>query len=211
MLAFSYLAKLEPLSSIKMYLDCFHRALKANIEPLYVLVKTANRLIPADKKDEFSQIIAKELEEDIKQLGTRTRENMKEYDKLDTALRTLNDAMQNSRISKGDSEALDDYIDKKNILKYESQRKDFENKLNGLWKYNTIVLRLAANHKEAAVRISVLSAIRDFPAKTNMELLQKLLGDNDEKVRDAAKQVADELEKIKNTPVDKLVSEPKGS
>ena len=135
---------------------------------------------------------------------------MREYDKVDTALRTLNDAIVRDKISKGDSEALNTYIEKQNVVKYESQRETFENMLKNSWQYNPVILRIAAKHKEAAVRRSVLAVIRDYPTASNREILERLLNDSDEGVRNAAKQVAAELEEIKNMPFNELVSEPKG-
>ena len=86
--------------------------------------------------------------------------------------------------------------------------------LEGLFKLLFLLIlfiKILAEHKDPALRRLYIETIRRFATPTNRKILEKLLSDSNEEVRSAAQQVAAELEQIRNTSVDELMYNPKGS
>ena len=204
----TYLARLGPLATEDMYIHCWN--ISKDLQELmggYLL--RALQALPHDKIIPITKEIIKELQSVADQkrqklgLDKNARHYFTEDECVDTAMEYL--------VQAGDKESLQLLLSKhgqgQNDFAIRRIKRFFQNE--NMPDYSLI--EILARNENPMLRILPLEAIRRFPTANNRKILERLLSDSDEQVRNAAQQVAAELEEIKNTQVEELVSEPKGS
>ena len=67
------------------------------------------------------------------------------------------------------------------------------------------LIKMLAESDEPELRLLAMNALKENPTPANRAVLEKLLNDNDQQVREAAEIVASVLEELKNLPVKELL------
>ena len=72
------------------------------------------------------------------------------------------------------------------------------------------LVKMLADAREPELRLLVAGALREHPTPVNRKLLQKLLQDDSEQVREAARRVEAELTKLRETTAARCAAGPDG-
>ncbi|MBN1972798.1 MAG: HEAT repeat domain-containing protein [Sedimentisphaerales bacterium] len=203
-----YLNRLGSLATEEMYVHCW-KITKRDAPLMGGYLQQALIVLPPDKRKPVTNVIVKEL------LGIANKKrqeigldiNAVHYFQEDEPV----DMAREFLVKSGDEESFQWLF-----FKYGRNQKNY---LKGRLEQNVMdkstpehsLIQILAKNEDSELRKLSLEAIRKLSTAANRKILEKLLNDSDEQVRSAAKQVAAELEEIKNTPVSELVSEPKGN
>ncbi|MEJ2646863.1 MAG: HEAT repeat domain-containing protein, partial [Sedimentisphaerales bacterium] len=190
---FYYLVYMEPLPTVEMYVDAW-KGYSEDYSNFQEALRVLDNL-PQEKHDQVIEAIEQSIREDVSQI--------KRFESLDVRNYLLREIKSNhwSRIRTA-----------KDILTgLESNTGEYKPQAVADWLEHDMpdhpLIKMLADANEPALRLLVMGALRENPTPANREILKKLLNDSDEHVRVAAQQVEAELETIKKTVLDELVSE----
>ena len=203
-----YLRRMGSLATEDMYIHCWNLAKKDRRSIIENdLLKVLN-VLPNDKKISVTKVVLKELQDIADQ--ERIKQNMQ----LNTQYYILEDytvvAVKRFLALSGDEQSLEWLLSELNKGQNNNEYKRIKTTFHDENVSQHPLVEILVKSENPTLRVLPLEAIRRFPTAANREVLEQLLNDSDEEVRNAAQQVAAELEEIKNIPVSELVSKPEG-
>lgn len=198
-LQYEYLVRMEPVSTAEMYVDAYRE-----FDGDYGRISEAFRelkALPAPKRELVYTALWQAVEEDVSHVsgwpasdpnGTR-----------DYLLRNLKNTQTKHMLA-------DELI---NDLHSETPRAKPERVKAWLAHEEPEhpLMIMLADDNDPALRVLVLDAIEQHPTPANRQILQKLLADDEEQVRQAARGTSSALEALAAMPLSSLVSRPSGS
>ncbi len=193
-----YLNKLGSLATEDMYMQCW-KISKFDAPLMSGYLLQALRVLPPGKKIPVTKEILKEILEMHEKKTQGIQLDLNSFDDIREFL-----------AKDGDEESLQ-YM----LSKYENHKNYILDSFSRIMQEENTpqypLIGILAKNANPELRLLPLEVIRRFPTPANRKILEQLQDDNNEQVRNAAKQVAAYLEKIKNMPIDELVDEPKGN
>ncbi len=192
---FYYLVNMEPLSTVEMYISSwkgFTQDYTSFSEALSVLDK-----LSSEKHDLVIEAIEQSIKEDVSHIRGLSESDIRNYLLREiksnhwSKIRTARDILKGLESNTGEykPQAVSDWL--------EHDEPDHP------------LIKMLADANEPQLRLIVMGALRENPTPANRAVLKKLLNDSDEQVRSAAKQVALELEQLKETSPAKFATHAK--
>jgi hypothetical protein len=203
-LQFKYLIRMEPLSTIDMYVQCWKK-FNNDYDIFEYAIDGFNRPeIPRIKREQIYSVIVDCINRDVSNIEyDESRRRLREYllQQLRSELLPLEEDEQAKEIF--------------NELRIQSSKYQPENV--AIWLANDEqthpLINMLAEADEPELRLLVMGALREHPIPANRAIMKKLLQDTDKEVRMAAQEVAAEVEKLKVTPplqlaVNNIIEQP---
>ena len=191
-LQFQYLIRMEPLSTVDMYLHCWKDFRAGDETDFYEAIQVFNDMpLPLNKRERIYKTLLDHVNLDVSNI---------EYDRGDERLREqLQLYLKNNLLPLEKSERAKQIL---NELKSPNPKYEPENV--AAWLANDEqthpMIKMLADADQPELRLLVMGALREHPIPANRVIMKKLLQDSDEKVRKAAEEVASALKTLKETP-----------
>jgi hypothetical protein len=204
----AYLARLQPPPTKDMYMDCWRQV--TDLHELMGPDRLAGALdaIARQMRVPVAKAIIRELEKKIE--ARRKKLEPERAERARFPEHSYVEALKRHVAALGDEESLQWLISALESGANKNYHIDQISKLLASEKgRDHPLLRVLAEAKSAKVRLLVMPALRRYPTPANREILHKLLNDEDEQVHRAAEEVAAELARIEEIPVEQLVFEVK--
>ena len=192
-LQYQYLLRMEPLSTVDMYVQCWKESRGDPGQFDEALDNFTKSSVPYHKRERIYEALADYIEGDVRNVEAAYEPNEQKLRRdllghLGEKLRPITD----------EARARDLFIE------IQAGSPKYLPANVAAWLTHSApghpLVRLLANAKEPSLRLLVMGALREYPTPANRAILQKLLQDNDEQVRTAAQAVAAALTTLKETP-----------
>jgi hypothetical protein len=192
-LQYEYLARMEPLSTVALYVQCWKEFRGDPTEFYQALDNLAKSSVPYRKRQEIHAALADHVQRDISNIEAR-------YEPDEQSLRrNLLTYLEENLLPITDEARAPDLLAE---LRTGSPRYHPQNVAawlaHGAPAHPLVTMLAEAN--EPSLRLLVMAALREYPTPANRAILQALLQDNNEQVRTAAQAVAAALAAFKETP-----------
>ena len=198
---YEYLSRMEPFSTVQMYVDCW-RDFKGEFSDFQQGLSEFKGTIPEEKRRLICQALLAEIDKTISNVEMRDNDNRKEIK------RYLAGAINSSEWNYSKSAAYAEKV----LNDLHSEKANARPEGVKGWLANVEpshpLMPMLADDENPAFRMLVLDAIKAHPTPANRKIMEKLLKDEDYSVQADVQEVADYLEEIANIPLEELVSQP---
>ncbi|MHC4566391.1 MAG: HEAT repeat domain-containing protein [Planctomycetota bacterium] len=198
---FQYLIRMEPLSSVEMYAQCW-RDFRGDSYVFDRALKSFTKLPVERSKRER---IRAALKEQIEKTVTNVTDGLDEHETRRRLLARLGQYLLEPEDHERAEEVIADLMAGGSRYKTE----DITNWLANARPQNPLLNMLAAAD-EPELRLLAIAGLKEHPTPANRQTLQEFLQDGDEQVCSAAQSVATELDEMMQMPVQALAYEEKG-
>ncbi len=201
-LQYQYLARMEPLSTVDMYVQCW-KEFRGDETGFYeALDSLAKSSVPYHKRQEIHAALADQIQRNVKNVEApyqpderSVRRNLLLH--LEEKLLPITDEARAAGLL-AELQAGSPRYKPENVAAWLTQ---------GAPAHPLVGMLADAN--APSLRLLVMGALREHPTPANQALLQKLLHDGDAQVRGAAQTVAAALTTLKETPATQLADRKK--
>ncbi len=197
-LQYHYLLRMEPATTVDMYVQCWkdYRADWSYFhEALDVFDKLVLRL---DKREQIVTALIRLVEQDMSNV---THDSDPQRERRNLLMRLKGKLLPLQGIQLRLAENI--------IAQLKANSSEYKAENVAAWLENEPthpLITMLVDSNEPELRLLVMGALKEHPNPANRAILQRLLGDSDERVRKAAEEVAAELKALAEMPPKKLVA-----
>jgi len=193
-LQYQYLVRMEPLSTVDMYVRCW-KEFQGDEPAFYEALSVFSKFpVPYRKREQIHIALADYVERNVGNVHNPAR-----GDEQDLRMELLTQ-LKEKLLPITDPERARDLVAELRMGSPKYKPEDVAAWLAHGEPMHPAV-RMLADVNEPKLRVLALGALQEHPTPGNRALLQKLLGDSDEEVRKAAEAVATKLTILKETPI----------
>ncbi|MBN1972799.1 MAG: hypothetical protein JW787_04125 [Sedimentisphaerales bacterium] len=194
-LQYQYLIRMEPLSTVDMYVQCW-RDYNSDYDLFHeALDGFAKAEIPIIKRKQIYDALVKHVNRDISNVTdfiNRDKEQIR---------RSILEKLKSELLPVEESERTEDIFDGLRTSNFQYKPENVAAWLANEEQTHPLI-NMLAEADEPQLKLIVMDVLREHPISANRAILEKLLNDSDQQVRIAAEQIETYLEKLRtNSPV----------